>query len=60
MSVAPCQVCGGTGFVDAPAPDPNAGREDDEQLADDGLSEPAQGEKIPCPICAASGNNTGL
>jgi RecJ-like exonuclease len=60
MSLAPCQVCGGTGFIDAPAPDGGAARQSEEPLDDEELREPAQGEKIPCPICAGSGNNTGV
>jgi RecJ-like exonuclease len=59
MSVAPCQVCGGAGFIDAPAPDTDAAGQNEERLAESGL-EPAHVEKIPCPICSASGNNTGL
>jgi RecJ-like exonuclease len=60
MSLAPCQVCGGTGFIDAPAPNPDSVEQDDEQLVDDALREPALGDKIPCPVCAGSGSNTGL
>lgn len=60
MSIAPCQVCGGAGFVDAPleaSPQPERTvdvREGDENRQ----SSPT--EKVPCPMCGGSGNNTGV
>ena len=60
MSIAPCQVCGGTGFIDAPQ------ETGESHVAPPKLSE--SGEygrseampKVPCPVCAGSGSNTGV
>lgn len=60
MSIAPCQVCGGTGFIDAPQ---EAG---ETQVAPPNPSEageygrPDEMPKIPCPVCSGSGSNTGV
>jgi hypothetical protein len=60
MSIAPCQVCGGTGFIDAPAPDRESAPQVAERPPIGDQEESTQVEKIPCPVCAGSGSNTGV
>jgi hypothetical protein len=60
MSIAPCQVCGGTGFINAPIDDRTTPQQEGEQATFDGAADEAGIEKIPCPVCSGSGANTGV
>jgi len=59
MSMAPCQVCGGTGFIDERV-DVQSPTDEERELdphADAGHFERA---KVPCPICSAAGTSAAL
>ena len=60
MSIAPCQVCGGTGFIDAPADDRTTLQPQGEPATGESGADDSPAEKIPCPVCSGSGANTGV
>lgn len=63
MSIEPCQLCGGSGFILRPLPEaiPPSGVHPEPRAYD-----PAEGpippgyELVPCPECSASGVSAGL
>ena len=60
MSIAPCQVCGGTGFVDDPEAAGVTPRTADDAPAADERRRGGEMPQMPCPVCSGSGSNTGL
>jgi len=60
MSTAPCQVCGGTGFVDVQpaAGEPPRQPSEPNKAGENRPSEPPQ--KMPCPACSGSGVSSGV
>lgn len=60
MSIEPCQICGGTGFIDAP-PEPGEPPRPPHDPSQAGVYQrPEEMQKIPCPICSGSGTSAGL
>ena len=67
MSIEPCQLCGGAGFILRPLPPPpgsalgSGSHQATHQPYDPRKDEvPAGMEVVPCPVCSASGVNPGL
>jgi len=66
MSIEPCQICGGTGFIKVPVEpgesspagvSPNLPPDPSQAGAG---QEPQAFEEVPCPSCSGSGVSAGL